>query len=46
MFSGTTEAAAVDVPGSHQAYGSIVHRISALIFIRILRDGPPTVYGV
>jgi hypothetical protein len=40
MFSGTTEAAALDVPGRHQAYGSIIRAISGLIFIRILRDGP------
>jgi hypothetical protein len=46
MFSGTTEAAAVDVTGSHRAYGSIVRRMSALVFIGILRDGPPVSYGV
>ncbi len=46
MFSGTTEAAAVDVTGSHRAYGSIIRWISALIFIGILHDGPPVIYGV
>jgi hypothetical protein len=46
MFSGTMEAAAVDVTDSPRAYGSIVRWISALVFLGILHDGPPVIYGV
>ncbi len=33
MFSGTMEAAAVDVTDSPRAYGSIVRRISGLVLV-------------
>ena len=33
MFSGATEAAAVDVTGGHRAYGSIVRRVPGLVLV-------------